>query len=71
MVKMFKASVKRGKKGELSDLDGCWAGVTIGLQTTAQKEEISSLQQSCGRKFLADVRGHRRIGRLVPAAILR
>lgn len=59
-----------GKKGELSDLDGCWAGLTIGLQT-AQKEEMSSLQQSCGRKSLVNVRGHWRMGRLVPAAIFR
>ncbi len=31
----------------------------------SEKEKISSERQSCGRKWLIDVRGQRRIGRLV------
>ncbi len=31
----------------------------------SEKEKISSERQLCGRKFLADVRGQRRMGRLV------
>ncbi len=30
-----------------------------------EKEKISSERQLCGRKFLVDVRGQRRMGRLV------
>ncbi len=31
----------------------------------SEKEKISSERQFCGRKFLVDVRGQRRMGRLV------
>uniref|UniRef100_A0AAR2K5Q1 Transposase Tc1-like domain-containing protein n=1 Tax=Pygocentrus nattereri TaxID=42514 RepID=A0AAR2K5Q1_PYGNA len=55
-----------GKKGDLSDFE---RGMVVGARRAglkwSKKEKISSEQQLCGRKCLVDVRGQRRMGRLV------
>ncbi len=83
----FKPSIRKGKKGDLSDSErGMVVGVRraglsisktadqLGLSRTtisrvyrewSEKEKISSERQLCGRKCLVDVRGQRRMDRLV------
>ncbi len=54
-----------GKKGDLSDFE---CGMVVGSRVYrewSEKEKISSERQLCGRKCLVDVRGQRRMGRLV------
>lgn len=65
----FKRSIRTGRRGGLSDFEG---GMVVGARqaplsiSEAAVSEILSEQQSCGRKGLVDVRGQRRMGRLVP-----
>ncbi len=69
-----------GKKADLSDFElGMVVGISttadlLGFSRTtisrvyrewSEKEKISSERQMCGRKCLVDVRGQRRMGRLV------
>ncbi len=59
-----------GKNGDLSDFE---RGMIVGARRAglsiyrewSEKEKISSEWQLCGQKCLVDVRGQRRLGRLV------
>ncbi len=52
-----------GKKGDLSDFE-CGT-ISRVYREWSEKEKISSEWRLCGRKCLVDVRGQRRMGRLV------
>ena len=64
----FKPSIRMGKKGDLSDFE---RGMVVGARRAGLSISktadllVSSEQQLCGRKCLVDVRGRRRMGRVV------
>ncbi len=57
----FKPSIRMGKKGDLRVFE---LGIVV-YREWSEIEKISSEMQLCGRKSLVDVRGQRRISRLV------
>ncbi len=65
-----------GKKGDLSDFEhgmvvGSLSCTTISrvYREWSETEKISSERQLCGRKCLVDVRGQRRMDRLVSRVV--